>query len=68
MRAPLRLQPACGSGKEREKGAEDERRQRRHRRRHAANVVHADVDPGDAGAEETEPESEAEPCAVARRS
>src|SRR5439155_13956974 len=61
-----RLEPAGGGGVERQKRAEHQRGECRERCRHAANVVHADVDPRHPRAEETEAEPESRPEAPAR--
>src|SRR5690242_8764182 len=60
-RGNARLQPAGGRGEEREKGAQAGAGERGERRRHAAETRHADVDPGDAGAEKAKTERPADP-------
>src|SRR4051794_32945855 len=66
-RRNARLQPAGGCRIEGEKRAEDERRESRERRRQAADLVHAHINPRYAGEEQAEPERETRPEALFRR-
>jgi hypothetical protein len=66
-RRHARLQPARRRGKEGEKAAEHHRREPGERRRHAAELVQADVHPRYARAEEPDAECETEQGAAPRR-
>src|SRR5258706_384691 len=66
-RPPPREAPAGGGRIQREDGAVSERADRGKRRRHHAEIVQADVDPGRADAEEAGAKSEARPERCPRR-
>src|SRR5262249_46342840 len=66
-RRDARLEPSRRGGEEREKGAEEERGERRQRERHAAEGMQADIDPGHTRAEQSEAEGVSRPERVPRR-
>src|SRR5438309_3862187 len=62
-----RLQPSRGGGKQGDECAEQKRGEARQRRRHAAELAQAYVDPRHSAAEKPQPEREAAPEAGSRR-